>query len=811
MKRKKFYSLIILFFAVFASMQSWAQRTVNTSQAQQVANTFMHGRIGMAAATAPVLHLVYTATKSGRLKSGVTDTTTTNVYYHIFNIGNDNGFVIVGGNDVASPILGYSDHGSFASAEDSLPPALQDLLSQYRKQIQWAIDNKVKPNTNTEKSWANYRNGIVATRSLPDTRTSGPSADAANATLSGTSYSPGTILLQTNWNQWLPYNAFYPAYSSWGGSYGGRAPTGCSVTATAEILYYWATTMGVPAEVVEDIPLFMDSIGGSYVQAFPLIPAGTTFDWGNMASAYSASYTSNASNDAVAKLMQAVGASQQNYGTLAYPQWMTINADGTGTLVTSQTMAYFGFQCTYVGPTSASDYQQQLMQKIDEGHPLYYAIYSADGYISHAIVCNGYEFSGTDTAFYFNFGWSGSTNGWYLLHSFNFNYSGTRNIPFTDEDQNAFDIYPNVPPPAYDSTAFVTLWRIPASNNSIDFPGMGSNYTIAVYDTAKTPLQTITGYGTTTITFPNLTVDTNYIIAVTPDNGTFTGFTNPYSPSLLRVTQWGTAAWTTLRFTGSNNLTITATDTPNINGITDMSYMFSGCKSINMVPNMEQWNVSHITNMNSMFYNDTAFNQPIGNWNTGGVTDMSGMFYNAVAFNQPLEWDVSHVTDMNSMFDGDTVFDQSLNNWNTSSVTDMSYMFYNAAAFNQPLNNWNTSSVTNMNYMFYNAVAFNQSLGSWNLSSVSSGSVSSTGGTGTGVQGSPPRESSNSGLDSMLSYSGLDCNNYSNTLIGWADSLGTTTPDSLTLDAAGLQYGAYAISADSALIAAGWNITDDSV
>jgi surface protein len=40
--------------------------------------------------------------------------------------------------------------------------------------------------------------------------------------------------------------------------------------------------------------------------------------------------------------------------------------------------------------------------------------------------------------------------------------------------------------------------------------------------------------------------------------------------------------------------------------------------------------------MQWMFYNASAFNQPLGNWNTAKVTDMSVMFYGASAFNQDI-------------------------------------------------------------------------------------------------------------------------------------------------------------------------------
>jgi hypothetical protein len=56
----------------------------------------------------------------------------------------------------------------------------------------------------------------------------------------------------------------------------------------------------------------------------------------------------------------------------------------------------------------------------------------------------------------------------------------------------------------------------------------------------------------------------------------------------------------------------------------------------------------------------------------------------------------------------------------------------------------------------------------------------------------------------------MDCTNYSNTLIGWANGLlDGSTPQGVTLGAAGLQYcGTEAAAAHLALTQAGWTITD---
>ena len=65
---------------------------------------------------------------------------------------------------------------------------------------------------------------------------------------------------------------------------------------------------------------------------------------------------------------------------------------------------------------------------------------------------------------------------------------------------------------------------------------------------------------------------------------------------------------------------------------------------------------------------------------------MKGMFKGGFSceFNQDIsKWDVSNVTTMEEMFFENKTFDQPLE-WNTSSVTNMKKMF-NRSIYNQPL------------------------------------------------------------------------------------------------------------------------------
>ena len=90
----------------------------------------------------------------------------------------------------------------------------------------------------------------------------------------------------------------------------------------------------------------------------------------------------------------------------------------------------------------------------------------------------------------------------------------------------------------------------------------------------------------------------------------------------------------------------------------------------------------------------TSFNQDIGGWDVSNVTNMDSIFYNAP-------------------------FNQDISGWDTSNVTNMSAMFF-GSSFNQDISGWDTSLVTNMNSMFKNASSFNQNLSGWCVSKISS-------------------------------------------------------------------------------------------
>ena len=264
---------------------------------------------------------------------------------------------------------------------------------------------------------------------------------------------------------------------------------------------------------------------------------------------------------------------------------------------------------------------------------------------------------------------------------------------------------------------FITTWRTTLPNQNITINFVGSDMDISWGDgMTETNVS-----GSQTHTYEDAG---DYTVSVT---GALTGltldrpddFVGRLVPELASIDQWGGISWTNMSnaFAGASNMTYTATDTPNLSLVTDMSFMFES--AIAFDGDLSSWDVSSVTDMSSMFAGANTFNQPLNTWDVSSVTEMNGMFSFATSFNQPLnDWDVSSVTYMVGMFFDADSFNQLLNDWDVSSVSTMHNMFFDADSFNQPLNDWDVSSVRIMKSMFQSADSFNQLLNTWDVSKV---------------------------------------------------------------------------------------------
>ena len=94
-----------------------------------------------------------------------------------------------------------------------------------------------------------------------------------------------------------------------------------------------------------------------------------------------------------------------------------------------------------------------------------------------------------------------------------------------------------------------------------------------------------------------------------------------------------------------------------IDKITDMSNMFSGCKSLVSLPNISKWDISKVTSLKEIFSGCESISllDNISKWNTSNVTDMSALFWNCLSLKSLPNislWDTSKVINMSYIFSG---------------------------------------------------------------------------------------------------------------------------------------------------------------
>lgn len=355
MMRKIYLSMLLFMLCVVYAVAN----PVTQAQALQKAKAFLQKR---GTATTVNLNLVY----QGRQVSPQHGAPAKDPCYYVFNNGQNEGFVIVSGDDQAPDVIGYSYTGSFE--ETDAPENIKAWLENYAEQIELLANH------------ANER----------------PLLNSTGTQKSRVSISP---LVMTHWNQYAPYFNNTPQKN------GVHCLTGCVATAFAQVMKYheW------PKEATTTVPSY--SWNGTTLQELP----ATTFKWDKMLYDYqgggnaSAGCTDNAEYQAaVAELMQYCGWSiEASYNT---------NATSASTFDIPYALKnYFHYNgpISYLDRSSysSSDWEDLIYNELYQGRPVIYSGATGGG-SGHAFICDGY---GEDGFFHINWGWGGMSDGYYLL------------------------------------------------------------------------------------------------------------------------------------------------------------------------------------------------------------------------------------------------------------------------------------------------------------------------------------------------------------------------------------------------------------
>jgi len=339
---------------------------VSVNEAKAIANTFMKSHYSNApgsfkAPSTADLQLVHA--ESSRKVVG------TNVFY-AFNI-KGGGFVIVSGDDMAIPVLGYCDHGKIDF--NNLPGPLQCLLDGYKEEIEYV---QTHPNDVIQPVRQSFRDASVIVE--PMTR--------------------------STWAADWPYQSQCPVYN------GKYSKVGCAGVAMAQMLYYWQYPVhcsSLPAYYASNISDTVPALPETVFDYDKMLLSYYDWDYDNQIAIFY-DYTEDQAYE-VAKLCRYAGqAAKINYSPSG--SGMTEERKLQGMKVLGYNDKTKSLNRNYY---STERWDELLRIELDAGRPVMYAAY-ASASVGHAWIIDGYD---SENFFHINMGWGGHADGWYVISS----------------------------------------------------------------------------------------------------------------------------------------------------------------------------------------------------------------------------------------------------------------------------------------------------------------------------------------------------------------------------------------------------------
>lgn len=296
------------------------------------------------------------------------------------------GFVLVSGDDCATPILAYSLSSPIRGDVNVNEWA---MLQDYSDEIQSAVSTGFVTSAETASLWRRYASG--ATDSIAP------------------SNSPVLPLLQTTWggsDAAAQYRYYTPTIN------GQPTKVGCGAVAMAQVMKYhnWPD-VGVGQYSYHDSV----KVSGTYYHIYPSANFGTTYyNWNNMPNELSSS-SSLTQIQAVALLMYHAGvAVQMQYRTTGSSSAPLSNGTLEKRCVENALKQHFKYSKNlhgvYRNAYSDTEWNALMLAEISASRPVIYRGSMVDGN-GHIWVCDGVDANGL---FHFN-GGGGSPSGYYVL------------------------------------------------------------------------------------------------------------------------------------------------------------------------------------------------------------------------------------------------------------------------------------------------------------------------------------------------------------------------------------------------------------
>ena len=339
----------------------WAER-IPEKQARKIATEFFqHNKPQLAVSN---LRMVLDGETPASRAAGVDPA------FYVYNNPNGKGFVIISGDDIAQPVLGYSFENEFLA--EQLPEHIEGWMESLKKQI------------NDGRKY-----GVA---SLPNNRSLSRAGEVV-------------VKLETaQWDQGTPYSQYSPTIN------GETPPTGCTITAGAIVMKFhqW------PKQGTGTIPGYTTD---THKIAMPAIELGHTYEWSKMPDIYKTNQYSKEQAHQVARLMADLGTMvKANYklgGTSASSHYF---AELFPIYMDYDKSALFRDRYEY----SDSKWHELMKAELQQNRPVIYSGHNEES--GHCFVLDGYT---SDDFYSVNWGWGGYCNGYFLLNALVPRGSGT--------------------------------------------------------------------------------------------------------------------------------------------------------------------------------------------------------------------------------------------------------------------------------------------------------------------------------------------------------------------------------------------------
>lgn len=318
-------------------------------------------------------------------------------YYYIFNRGGEQGFIIVSADSRTKKILAYSNEGHFDI--ESLAPEMKAWLGGYTEALS---DLSMTP----DSLLAQLNEGPLK-RAVHDDAGLAPEVKP--------------LLGNICYAQTFPYNAKCP----------NKSLTGCVATGAAQIMRFY------------EFPKQPSGKSHSYENEGETVSSSftTTYDWNNMLPTYSKTGGDEKENAAISQLMFDVGvACNMDYSP---------SGSSASRIDLAQALVeYFGYGNNMVNfrrdAFTPEDFVYYLKKELNEGRPVLMGGTDEEDF-GHCFVCDGYD---TNGLFHFNWGWNGTSNGYFEITNLSPVRPGSRTGAVANYNENVTFIGGIQPPSA---------------------------------------------------------------------------------------------------------------------------------------------------------------------------------------------------------------------------------------------------------------------------------------------------------------------------------------------------------------------------